>query len=471
MAKGTAKGESSSLSQVNILRINVGKPSSFIKWQLPPSKSHLIRALALFSQSNQKVIVDNVANSGEDVQAMRTCLIQMGVEFDDYDSTGHKIEYNDVTNVKPHPDTVRWVVKGVGIDGFKQPGRVLNAMNSGTALRFLAGLVARMNGPVTLDGDQSLRRRDSSAMWDSLRQAGLDVSLTQANQHLPVVLQGPWKKEKLAQGIDLEISHSSQPLSSWILASAALPCNVQLNLSGKGVSNRHSKLTAKMVDVAGGQIHFKDNQCSLSPYALKIDESYTVPGDASMASFAMLAAYCLNTKIKLLGWPEGAQAIGHEILFKSAIECGIKWSGEVLEQAPTSGPVLLDVIDSNDILPPLAALLCLGPGGRIIGASHAAYKESNRLSRTVEILESFGLRATLLKDGIEVEGGQIPIQPSHPVETFDDHRIYMTAVLLAAKTGGEVIGQTLHHVADENFLQRLENAGIHIERLHVEAGN
>ena len=40
----------------------------------------------------------------------------------------------------------------------------------------------------------------------------------------------------------------------------------------------------------------------------------------------------------------------------------------------------------------------------------------------------------------------------------------MTAVLLASKTGGDVIGQTLHHVADETFLQRLEDAGVGIEK-------
>ena len=468
MARDLGTWGSSSRGQVNILRITTGTSPGPIKWQLPPSKSHLIRALALFSQSNQKVILYNVANSGEDVKAMRMCLTQMGVSFEDYDSEGCKIEHSDVMNGNPHHNAVRWVMKGVGTDGFKQPESILNAMNSGTALRFLAGLVARMKGPVTLDGDRSLRRRDSSAIWDSLRQAGVQVSMVQENQHLPVVVQGPWEKDKLAQGIELEISHSSQPLSSWILASAALPCDVQLNLIGKGVSNRHSQLTANMAESSGGQIQFKGTQCSLSPWIPKSEEAYTVPGDASMASFAMLATYCLDSAIELLDWPEASQAIGHEILFNSAIDCGIKWDDGVLERTAFSSPVLLNVIDSNDILPPLAALLSLGPGGRIIGASHAAHKESNRLSRTVELLQSFGLRASLLVDGIEVEGGQIPSQPTHPVPTFDDHRIFMTAVLLAAKTGGDVIGQTLHHVADETFLERLENAGIGIETLDIE---
>ncbi|NCG01583.1 MAG: hypothetical protein GWP25_07315, partial [Euryarchaeota archaeon] len=90
-------------------------------------------------------------------------------------------------------------------------------------------------------------------------------------------------------------------------------------------------------------------------------------------------------------------------------------------------------------------------------------KESNRLSRTVELLSFFGIKATLLDDGIEVEGNQEPKKPDQPVPTFGDHRLFMTAVLLAAKTGGSVIGHTLHQVADESFLQRLQSAGIGIE--------
>lgn len=467
MARGWVKPESTSGGEVKILRITARTSQSSIKWRLPPSKSHLIRALALFSQSHQQVTLDNVGYSGEDVWAMRSCLAQMGVKFQDYDSQGNELQHNDPMRLQPHPDSVRWVLNGVGPDGFKQPSNVLHAMNSGTALRFLAGLVARMEGPVTLDGDQSLRQRESDAMWDSLRQAGVDVSIAAGKQHLPVVVQGPWKKEQLTQGIDLDISRSSQPLSSWLLASAALPCEVQLNLIGKGVSNRHSKLTAKMVEASGSKNQLQPAQCSLFPWIPKSEEIYTVPGDASMASFAMLATHCLDAEIHLRGWPQESQAIGHEILSKSAIECGVKWDEDVLESIESSQPVVLNVIDSNDILPPLAALLCFGPGGRIIGAPHAAHKESNRLSRTVELLQFFGLQASLLDDGIEVKGNQTPTAPTQPVSTFGDHRLFMTALLLAAKTGGEVVGQTLHQVADETFLERLQQAGIGIETATV----
>ena len=186
-----------------------------------------------------------------------------------------------------------------------------------------------------------------------------------------------------------------------------------------------------------------------------------------MASFAVLACSCLSSKIQLIGWPDSKNAIGHEILQESAIEYGIRWSEDILEVMEKPSSVHLDVTNSNDILPPMAALLALGGGGKISGAAHAAHKESNRLTRTVELLQHFGLQATLLADGVEVEGNQVPSKPEHPVPTFGDHRLFMTAVLLASKTGGEVIGQKLHHVADEAFVQRLQDAGVGIESVQI----
>ena len=41
------------------------------------------------------------------------------------------------------------------------------------------------------------------------------------------------------------------------------------------------------------------------------------------------------------------------------------------------------------------------------------------------------------------------------VETFGDHRLQMTAILLATKVGATVEGPRLHQVADPSFLNRL----------------
>ena len=100
----------------------------------------------------------------------------------------------------------------------------------------------------------------------------------------------------------------------------------------------------------------------------------------------------------------------------------------------------------------MAAWLALGDGGRITGASHAAYKESNRITKTVELLSKFDIKSTAETDGITIPGGQIPKVPEGVVETHDDHRLQMTAILLASISGGKIRSSNLHKVAWPSFL-------------------
>lgn len=161
-------------------------------------------------------------------------------------------------------------------------------------------------------------------------------------------------------------------------------------------------------------------------------------------------------------WPSPDAGLGCELLEGLAADLGIAWSDEGVLQtvASASEPLSIDLCDANDLLPPLAALLALGPGGRIHGAPHAAHKESNRILSTIEVLQSFGIHAEATDGGVTVEGGQSLSTPAHPVQASEDHRLMMTATCLAAQVGADVVGPRLHRVADPAFLERLAQAGL-----------
>ena len=107
-------------------------------------------------------------------------------------------------------------------------------------------------------------------------------------------------------------------------------------------------------------------------------------------------------------------------------------------------------------------------GGTITGASHASLKESDRILRTVELLECFGLKAEARRDGLAVDGHQTPRRPKEIVETHSDHRLQMTAVLLAAKTGGVIDGAGLHMVAWPSYLSQLQECGLDVSVVMVQ---
>ena len=465
----TTSGKDHRRNKVHALRVIPSAQNDPLEWILPPSKSHLIRALLLAGQSPLPVDLEQVKNAGEDARAMRRCLQQLGVEIEDFDQEGQIISQTNPVNFEHHPQSTKWRVHGVGSGGFSRPASVLNAANSGTTLRLLGTHAGLIGGPVMLDGDLSLRRRSSDELWASIEQSGVTLSVGMGQERLPALLDGPMQQESLSKGIDLDISRSSQPLSSWILASPSLPCPTKINLIGKAVSSRHSALSLSLLEMFGGSAKRMDGHIELTPQNLNPPESFKVPDDASMAAFALLMCACSKRQVVLSGWPEKEDAIGHEVLHSNAQELGIDWSKQILTYGTGQKKVDLDLSNANDLLPPLAALLAIGGGGVLRGAAHAAFKESNRLTKTCELLAKFGLNVTIEHDGLSIEGNQHIVQPTTAIETFGDHRLFMTAVVLASTCGGDVVGQSLHLVADEGFLERLQNGGVQIERIALDS--
>jgi 3-phosphoshikimate 1-carboxyvinyltransferase len=70
-------------------------------------------------------------------------------------------------------DRVR--IDGLGLEGLRRPRQILDAGNSGTTMRLLAGILAGQEFRSTLDGDVSLRRRPMRRVMDPLAQMGARI--------------------------------------------------------------------------------------------------------------------------------------------------------------------------------------------------------------------------------------------------------------------------------------------------------
>ena len=84
-------------------------------------------------------------STGADCASTLACLRTLGVAID---NAGDRTE---------HGPTVR--IEGRGLGGLRTPATVLDAGNSGSTMRMLAGLLSAHPFDSTLDGDASLRRR------------------------------------------------------------------------------------------------------------------------------------------------------------------------------------------------------------------------------------------------------------------------------------------------------------------------
>ena len=417
--------------------------SAISKWNLPTSKSHLIRMVLVASQTNSDVKFVGIIKPGEDAFSMARCLQQLGV----------KITFTDEY----------WKVVGVGQDGFTTPKETLNCGNSGTSFQLLAGLCSGFTFPVTLDGDTNLRNRNNDGLWTPLRDAGVVISFQNGGDSLPVTIQGPWEP----QTVHINASNSSQPLSSLRFAAISAPKQFEVILEGNPVSRRHFELSDSISRLSGSSnlITLDYGKFELKPWKPVLPSIVEIPSDASMASFAMLFAKTHGTETWLENWPQEKDCIGNEILAHISSQVGLRWDYEndkikISESNESVEKITVDLRDSNDLITPLAAILAQGSGGVIIGARHAALKESNRITKTVELLSNFGIEIIAKDDGLEIDGNQIPVKPSTVVSTFGDHRMQMTAAVLGSKTGAVIQGSRLHEISFPHFLQNLQSAGV-----------
>ena len=385
------------------------------------------------------------------------CKIRLnGILGDDIESMIRSLQSIGVNITKQFDKRVTIVtIYGVGKDGFSSVKSSVDCGNSGTALRIVMGLISSMRDEITLFGDESLSKRDNQSMINSLIDADVLVEKT-TDSNLPLKIKGPWFGDSDTNKlITLDCSKSSQPLSSWMISSALFPCDVDLKLLGPIVSNRHYLLTKELCNRYGADILATDYGYRLNKWEVSLPDEITIPGDSSMASFAILLCKLHTCNLELSNWPENNDTLGNEILQDSAKYLGISWDDNAIKSLNKGEYASYDLTDCNDLITPLAVTISLAGGGEIIGISHTVYKESNRIESTLGLMDSFGLKGIFDGQKIIIEGGQKLTKPVLPVDCYHDHRIFMTAAILMTKYGGDLIGKGLHSVADFDFLNRL----------------
>ncbi len=429
-----------------------------IDWALPPSKSHMIRWLALAAQAEGETVLSFDGEPGEDVHSMAGCLKQLGVSIEMGDSS--------------------WIVNGVGPNGFSVPKGVLDCGNSATTARFLMAIAAGMKVPAHLDGDRSLRRRDMSALAETLRLLGCEVT----SDTLPLAVTGP-----VVPGLaHLDLSASSQPLSALLMASPGYsgpihfqPSPQQQSMFGmqSRVSVKYSDLSYSMAASCGSSNKPMNLFFDIEPWRPVTPDEVEIPVEDSLLPIAMLLSELHDVEVvisradleprgatrRLTLWSKSWQQhnyIRENLPSLTSDGLGFGYGGP---WGPSDNPKSgLTISQDIDIISPAAALMALDEGGWISGATHARGKESDRISSTVYLLSCFGMEAAeagLNNNEIEVVGGQIPTRPEAPVETHGDHRLAMTAMVLASKVGGTIVNPEISAVTDPEFIERLTGLG------------
>jgi len=392
-------------SDEKIIEFEAREYPSTLQWKLPASKSHLIRWLILASCSKGETRLEFSGRPGDDAYSMVRCLRALGIEIAE--------EVN------------AWVVTGAE---FKHPVSVLHCGNSATTLRLIAPLVAHLGVPVMIDGDENLRARDHSTLIEMLRSAGVEVEQGTGPEQLPLKICGPMSEEK----VSVDVSKSSQPFSGLLLCSLLIDHEIIVECIGKEVSSGYSSLTKDLAEKCG----MPEFDGKLIPWKAKTPDVVEIPSEASLIAMSRLLSTCHDIEVLCSNSPDEKDAIGN-----------------LLDENDLKG--IVNIKDSIDIITPLAAIMCLNQGGVITNAEHGRYKESNRITRTVEMLAAFGLRIEESDDELRIQGEQTPNSPEEIVRCHGDHRLFMCAAILATVVGAELDSSDSFRVSFPAFLEML----------------
>ncbi len=374
----------------------------------PGDKSISHRAVILNSIASGNARVANLS-SGDDCGATLSCLTDIGVEI---------IEESGLLTVC-----------GVGKEGFCEPCDVLNARNSATTVRLLAGLLAAQPFVSVLTGDESLRSRPMARLIQPLRSMGADVWGRGFDSLAPIAIRG-----KKLRGIDYALPVASAQIKSAILI-AALFAEGRTTVVEPAASRDH---TERMLEAMGVELERDGLRIGLTPPASLSPVDVNVPGDISAAAcWLVAAAIHPRARVKVM-------AVGVNPTRAGIIDVLVKMGAKLkIENERTEGgePVADIEVESSELkgiqvegalIPrlideiPLIALAGSVARGKttIRDAQELRVKESDRIAATVNELSKLGAQIEEMPDGMVIHGGME--LKGATVDSHRDHRLAMT---------------------------------------------
>ena len=402
-------------------------PNFSKKILIPGDKSISIRWVLISSMANGVSIAKNLLMS-EDVLASIKAIKKLGV----------KVNINK-DNCK---------IFGVGIKGYKYKKNItINAQNSGTLGRLIAGILIDTPFPIKIIGDRSLSKRDFKRIAKPLSKFGASFKLN--NNRLPLIINGSQKLKPIKY---FEKKGSAQCKSSVMFG--AIKTSGETFIKAKK-SRNHTELLFKYLKLP---IYIKRNKNFDLIKIQKVNKikplNYNIPSDISSAAFFIaLTVLSKNSQLIIKNVNVNPTRIGIIAILK---RMGVKIS--VLKKKINKGEMIADIIvkspknlksvncpsnlNSGAIDEFLIIFLIAAKAKGISifkNLDELNKKESPRLKWGSKILKMMGVRVITTKNSIKIFGNpKLIIKKKIIIQKYlKDHRVFMTSVVAALTFGGE----------------------------------
>lgn len=357
-------------------------------------------------------------------------------------------------------------IKGVGIDGLKQPSSSIDLGNSGTSIRLMSGLLSGQSFDLELSGDRSLSKRPMKRVTDPLALMGAQIDTGEGGKP-PLKIHGgsPLK------GINYDLPMASAQVKSCLLL-AGMYAEGKTCITEPATTRDH---TERMLNAFSYPVTTTGNQMCIEGGGRLKACDIDVPADISSAAFFLVgASIAKGSDITL-------QHVGINPTRTGVIDI-LKLMGaniELLNERVVGGEPVADIrvqsaqlkgINVPEELVPLAidefpvlfvAAACATGKTVITGAEELRVKESDRIQVMEDGLIAIGVDATATADGMIINGGAIKGGAAH---SRDDHRIAMAFTMAGLRSESEILIEDCENVNTSfpDFTGLANRAGISV---------
>jgi 3-phosphoshikimate 1-carboxyvinyltransferase len=333
-------------------------------------------------------------------------------------------------------------IAGVGLDGLKEPGDVLDCGNSGTTMRLMSGLMAGQDFFSVLTGDKYLRKRPMKRVVTPLVAMGARIWGRDGGERAPLAIQGG----------DLKSIAYASPVASAQVKSAVLLAGLSVDGETKvtepHLSRDHSE---RMLRYFGADVRSFEGGVSLTGRPQLTGREVVVPGDISSAAFFLVAglvtpgAELLVRNVGINPTRSGVidilSAMGGDLeLVDLREESGEPVANVVVRHSQLKGiDIHGDMVPrAIDEFPVISVAAALAEGVTTIrDAEELRVKETDRIAAMVSELDKLGAGVEARPDGMVING--VEQLRGGTVSSHGDHRIAMSMAVAALSANSEVV--------------------------------
>ena len=321
----------------------------------------------------------------------------------------------------------------------------IDCEDSGTVARFLLTYLACREGVWLMTGTDRMQQRPMKPLIEALRQLGADIICMGREGFLPLQVTG-----RLLTGgrAEIDISQSSQFVSSLVLAAPLWKQGLTLSLKGNAVSIPYLEMTCSMMRLFGAEVGMSDTVITVAPQPYP-SVPFTVSADWSAAApwYELVALAESGTLLLKDLQPHGMQGdakvaelfepLGVTTVFKSEGAMLVKTTPTITEPSRLS----FDVTDTPDLFPSLlATCVALHLPAVFCGTRNLVLKESNRVESMISELSKVYTFINIIEDNfIIIEQSLYQDNEINNLSvcftTYSDHRVVMALAPLFIKLG------------------------------------